>query len=44
MDLKDAFTFSGISLVGIGMFMVKPAYAFVVVGTIVLVLGVWPKR
>ena len=44
MDLKDYFALAGTLLIGTGMYLIGPQYAFLSVGVILFALGVWPKR
>lgn len=39
VDLRDAFVFSGLALVGYGLFSVYPPAAFIVVGAALFWMG-----
>jgi hypothetical protein len=39
VDLRDAFVFTGLALVGYGLYAIYPPVAFVVVGTALFWMG-----
>jgi hypothetical protein len=44
VDLRDAFVFGGLGLMGYGLYQYRPWIAFTVCGTILLAIGIFIGR